>query len=73
MHNYYRQFILLRVGFTDAEGFFYIYSNKNWTAVSLRFSIELHIDDIEILHEIYRTLGVGRVVSYSNRNSAIFM
>lgn len=46
------------------RGFFYIYSNKNWTAVSLRFSIELHIDDIEILHEIYRTLGVGRVVSY---------
>lgn len=72
MPNANRQFIQWLVGFTDAEGFFYIYSNKDWTAVSLRFSIELHIDDIDVLHEIHRTLGVGRVVSYSKRSSAIF-
>ena len=66
------QFIEWLVGFTDAEGCFYIYSNKNWTAVSLRYHIELHVDDIKILHKIAQTLGVGKVVKYPKRNTAIY-
>ena len=67
-----RQFIEWLVGFTDAEGCFHIYFNKACTSVSLRFRIELHVDDIEILYKIAQTLGVGRVVKYPKRNSAIF-
>lgn len=67
-----REFIQWLVGFTDAEGSFYIYNNKSWTAASLRFSIELHADDIEILDKIAQTLGVGRVVKDRKRNSAVF-
>jgi len=67
-----REFIQWLVGFTDAEGTFYIYNNKSWTAASLRFSIELHSDDIGILYKIAQTLGVGRVVKDKIRNSAVF-
>lgn len=67
-----KEFIQWLVGFTDAEGFFYIYNNNSWTAASLRFSIELHADDIRVLHKIAQTLGVGRVVKDKKRNSAVF-
>lgn len=72
MPNVTIEFIQWLAGFTDAEGSFIIYSNKNWTTVSLRFNIELHVDDIEILYKIAQTLGVGRVMKNSKRNSAIF-
>jgi len=72
MPNATREFLQWLVGFTDAEGFFYIYNNKTWTAASLRFSIELHADDIGILYKIAQTLGVGRVVKDKKRNSAVF-
>ena len=37
-----------------------------------RFHIELHVDDINILHKIAETLGVGKVKLVKTRNSAEF-
>jgi hypothetical protein len=59
----------------DAEGYFYVgLQNK---VVTFYFKIELHLDDIEILHQICKTLGIGKVYTYiskdKNRNSAFFM
>ena len=68
------QFINWLVGFVDGEGTFSIIPDKNWNSVSFRFSIELHVDDIEILHKIAKTLGVGEVKrdKYHRGNSALF-
>lgn len=56
-----RQFIEWFVGFTDAEGCFYISSLKNVNYVTFKFIIELHKDDIEILYKICEILGIGKV------------
>jgi len=67
--NATRQFIEWLVGFTDAEGSFSIYVKNS---AYLKFSIELHIDDIGILNKIAQTLDIGRVTKINHRNSAIF-
>lgn len=59
-------------GFADGEGYFKIVVLKNWTYISLNFSIELHIDDVEVLYKIRKNLGVGEVEISKTRSSAIF-
>lgn len=71
--NASKEFIHWFTGFVDAEGNFNINPNRAWTAVGFRFRIELHLDDIEILHKIAKTLGVGKVILVNNRYSAIFI
>lgn len=58
-------------GFTDAEGCFSI-RKQNENNVSLIFTIELHKDDVEVLHKIANALGVGRVLVNKNKDSALF-
>jgi len=71
--NASKKFIHWLVGFVDAEGNFSISPNRAWTAVGFRFRIELHLDDIEILHKIAKTLGVGKVKLVNKRYSALFI
>jgi|SRR6186713_226587 len=66
------QFLNWLVGFVDAEGSFILLPNYSGTSVSFRFTIVLHVDDIEILHKIEKTLGVGCVRKDKIRNSADF-
>lgn len=54
----------------DAEGNFSIKINHK--TVNFRFTINLHSDDIEILHKIANTLGIGKVSRDKNRNSAVY-
>lgn len=54
---------------TDAEGSFSIVKEKG-NSFRFSFKIELHKDDIEILHFIAKSLGVGKV--YLMGNCAIF-
>ena len=68
-----KEFIEWFVGFTDAEGCFSIINDNNGTSFKLAFTIELHIDDIEVLHTISNNLGVGRVLKKKTRNSALFI
>jgi hypothetical protein len=60
------------VGFTDAEGTFSIVPFHNWKNVSLKFSIEVHKDDVEILHKIADNLGIGKVTFSKINQSAVF-
>lgn len=46
-------------GFVDAEGYFTITSNRN--AYTFAFGIGLHIDDLEVLKHIQKTLKIGTV------------
>jgi hypothetical protein len=46
-------------GFVDAEGYFTITSNRN--AYTFTFGIGLHIDDLEVLKYIQKTLQIGTV------------
>lgn len=68
--NASKDFLNWLAGFTDAEGFFYI--SQGTSSVAFKFSIELHVDDIEVLHKIAQTLGVGSVKLVKGRDSAIF-
>ena len=68
-----KEFIQWFVGFTDAEGCFSIVKENNGQNFSLRFSIELHKDDIEVLYKISNNLGVGSVLLNKSRNSAFFV
>ena len=56
-------------GFTDSEGSFMI--ERRLDSYLFKFQIHLHIDDIEVLYFIQKTLGVGRV-SPNGVASAIF-
>lgn len=47
------------VGFTDGDGCFSIIDYKPW--LNHRFSIGLHLRDIQLLYKIKKCLGVGRV------------
>ena len=51
-------------GFTDAEGTFMIVSLAK--GFSFKFSIGLHIDDLNVLNYIRNKLGFGRVYSSGN-------
>nr|WPM94709.1 hypothetical protein [Ceratocystis fimbriata] len=53
-------------GFTDAEGYFYIVAGKSY---SFRFQINLHKDDLKVLHYIQESLGFGEVRSYKDFSS----
>lgn len=68
-----KEFLEWLVGFTDGEGTFSIVTQGNWSYVGLNFSIELHIDDVEILHKIVQKLGVGAVHISKTRQSAKFL
>lgn len=72
MPNASKQFLEWWVGFTDAEGSFAISSQQNWKYVSLRFVIEVHLDDVEVLHKIAQTLGIGRVLENKNSKTALY-
>lgn len=48
-------------GITDGEGSFYILRKNDRGLFEFRFLICLHIDDIHMLHNIHRILGIGRV------------
>ena len=56
-------------GFTDSEGSFMI--ERRLDSYLFKFKIHLHIDDIEVLYFIQKTLGVGKV-SPNGVASAIF-
>jgi len=70
--NVTKEFLEWLAGFTDAEGTFVIVPQSNWKYVSLSFSIELHVDDIDILHKIVKILGIGTVFIGKTRSSAKF-
>lgn len=65
-----KEFIEWFVGFTDAEGCFSIRTQNG--NISLIFTIELHKDDVEVLHKIADALGIGRVLINKNKDSALF-
>nr|YP_008964966.1 LAGLIDADG endonuclease [Annulohypoxylon stygium]AHB33525.1 LAGLIDADG endonuclease [Annulohypoxylon stygium] len=67
-----KEFLEWLVGFTDAEGNFSILPQRNWTSVGLRFTIEVHVDDIDILYKIKEKLDIGNVVITKTRSSARF-
>ena len=67
-----KEFLQWFVGFTDAEGTFSIVPLQNWKSVNLKFSIEVHIDDIEILHKIAYNLGIGKITLSTTNQSAVF-
>ncbi len=67
-----KEFLEWLVGFTDAEGSFFIIPKNNWTNIGLAFKIEVHIDDVEILYKIAKTLGIGNVYLGQTRPIAIF-
>lgn len=66
-----KQFLEWFVGFTDAEGCFSISSLKFVNHITLKFLIELHRDDVEILNRISETLAIGNV--NIKGDSAIFV
>lgn len=68
-HN--KDFLYWFSGFTDAEGNFLVSIDRKY--IKLRFKINLHIDDIEVLYIIKSKLGFGRVVEESSRNSCSFI
>ena len=60
-------------GFTDGEGCFCIYvpkRKKTEQPINLLFSINLRLDDIEILKEIKRELDCGRLSIRENRKNS---
>lgn len=62
LNNFYEWF----TGFTDAEGNFYIHIG---TICAFRFQMNLHKDDINVLHYIQKSRGFGEVRSYKNFSS----
>lgn len=66
-----KDFLYWFTGFTDAEGNFLVTIDRKY--IKLRFKINLHIDDINVLYTIKSNLGFGRVVEESKRNSCSFI
>lgn len=58
-------------GFTDAEGNFLITLDRKY--IKFRFKILLHIDDINVLHNIKSNLNIGRISIENNRNCCSFI
>lgn len=67
-----KEFLRWLVGFRDGGDSFSIAPYKNWSYIGLRFIIEVHIDDAEILEKIAQTLGIGKILKNPNRSSALF-
>lgn len=59
-------------GFRDAEGSFNIYCTRN-KFYSFSFQIKLHIDDINVLYYIQKTLGIGKVYKSKSSPSCKFI
>ena len=55
-------------GLTDAEGSFMLLRRQD--SYSFKFQINLHVDDLEVLYFIQKTLGMGKV--YINGTAAMF-
>ena len=53
LDNFYGWF----VGFTDAEGMFYIKLTESGKNAVFSFKISLHVDDVSVLEFIQKTLG----------------
>lgn len=61
------------VGFCDAESKFKIYIRKDKRkGINFAFKIELHIDDLKVLHFIKNKLNCGKVNLSNTRNSASY-
>lgn len=58
-------------GFTDSEAFFVIDRAKDSTVFVFRYLISLHVDDIDVLYFIQKSLGMGHVYS-RGKGAAIF-
>jgi len=56
-------------GFTDAEGNFQVFFDRNYLRVAYR--ITLHIDDVNVLYKIQEFLGAGFVEKHTN--SCVFV
>ena len=67
-----KEFLQWFVGFADAESTFSIVPSQNWNNVSLRFTIEVHIDDMDTLHRIKDNLGIGNINNNKTNKSAVF-
>ena len=68
LHEFYDWF----VGFSDAESCFQIYLRKDRHGINFAFTIELHIDDIDVLYYIRDMLKCGTVRITHNGKSALF-
>lgn len=55
------EFIHWFVGFTDAEGNFFINNVKAKSSVKFIFTLRLHVDECVLLFKIKEILGVGKV------------
>jgi hypothetical protein len=62
--GYYEEFMEWFCGITDGEGCFYI--SKVGKSFAFQFTIGLHIDDLEMLRFIQKTLALGRVEIKNN-------
>ena len=72
----HEQFIEWFVGFIDAEGCFKFkprYRNDRIISFQFEFEIHLHIDDLNLLDLIKKTLKMGNVYANNNRNSCSFV
>jgi hypothetical protein len=56
--NYFYEWLS---GLTDGEGSFYFVRRNETGTFDLKFQICLHVDDIQMLHFIQKTLGIGNV------------
>lgn len=64
-------FLFWLSGFTDAEGNFSIFVDRD--LVRFRFKISLHIDDIEVLNIINSNLKIGMVTVEPTRNRCSYV
>ena len=67
-----KEFLQWFVGFSDAESTFSIIPAQNWKNVSLRFTIEVHMDDIDVLHRIKDSLEIGNISNNKTNQSAVY-
>lgn len=66
------EFCLWLVGFTDAEGTFKLYKNKQKISFVFSFEIKLHQDDVGVLIYIQKKLGVGKIYSAFRESERCF-
>lgn len=53
-------------GLTDGEGSFYFVRRNETGTFDFKFQICLHVDDIQMLHFIQKTIGIGKVASINS-------
>lgn len=69
--NEFKSFLKWFVGFTDAEGNFFISLDRGY--IKFRFKISMHIDNVGVLNLIKSKLGVGNVLIEESRNRCSFV